>query len=389
MINRFNNLTVARFVAALLVYLHHSLPDEYTTLHYAFLQRVFNNGYVGVSFFFIVSGFVLAASNLDRLGELTIRHTLSFYWKRIARIVPLWLVVSSPFIVSAVHFHSHALLPFLTFTQAWSSDINITFGLLAVAWTLSVEMFFYASFPFFAALLRWLPGKSTGPWLIVAGLGIPAVGMIYFLAHPQLAVLDGTSPLSPHRWLYRFPVARLGEFLAGIGVYLTVRRGVIRAGAAWLFVGLGVFTFALFEVMGHLTPGGAFWVFPYAVLFTGIVLFLAALETRGHAITAKTPILLGEASFAFYLIHQAYMKSLLYPAMATVSVNQRVSQAFVLLLTIAVSVGLFLLVETPSREALLRLVKVRSTLPTPVVVDDENEPSSESAPFGETVEAKT
>ncbi|WP_312237238.1 acyltransferase [Stenotrophomonas sp.] len=224
MLLRFNNLTAARFVAALLVFFHHSSPLEYEAMTNPLWKNFANNGHVGVSFFFILSGFVLAASNLDKLGRMSFSGTLSFYWKRIARIVPLWLVVSAPFILKAIQTDDPNLVPFLTFTQAWSSDVFVSFGLLAVAWTLSVEMFFYLTFPFIAAALRPFKGRALGPILTLLGLMIPAAGALYYWLNPDMAALFFPDPNSSHRWLYRFPVARLGEFIAGIGIFLTIAR---------------------------------------------------------------------------------------------------------------------------------------------------------------------
>lgn len=365
---RFNNLTAARFLAALLVFFHHSSPLEYEAMSSQFWKNFANNGHVGVSFFFVLSGFVLAASNFDKLGRMTFSGTLSFYWKRIARIVPLWLVVSAPFILKAIQTDDPHLIPFLTFTQAWSSDVFVSFGLLAVAWTLSVEIFFYLTFPFIAAALRPFQGRALGPALMLFGLLIPTAGALYYWLNPEMAALFFPDPNSSHRWLYRFPVARLGEFIAGIGTYLTIARCNVRLGRASSVASLVATTVVLFLVMGTMEKSNTIWIMPYALIFTIMVLLLAQMEKLDLRITWKLPILLGEASFAFYLIHQFYFKAALLPPLTQFS-GLPVAQVEVLIAAVATSVGLHLLIEAPARDVLLRLLHIRSSMPKVVVIE--------------------
>lgn len=367
---RFNNLTVARFAAALLVYLHHSTPAEYTAMSDIpeYLLRFVHNGYVGVSFFFIVSGFVLAASNLGRLADFSIKRSLSFYWKRVARIVPLWFVVSLPLIYWAARNQQPQLFPFLTFTQAWHPEITTAFGLLGVSWTLSVEMFFYLMFPFIAAALKPFSSKWAGPVVVLVGLSVPALSCWYFANSAELMALQPFDPNSSHFWLYRFPLARLGEFIAGIGIFLCVDRlpAKVPAWSVWAFGSASVA--ALVYTMATIPIYEVYYVFPNAIYFAGIVAALAYLETLGASVTSRPLILLGEASFAFYLVHQYYFKGFITDPMLALG-GVWVSLGYVLVIAIATSVGLFLMIETPCRDFLLSAFRVRSSMPAPEVID--------------------
>src|SRR5690242_11077718 len=146
------NLTFARFAAALLVYLcHFGDPEKLSACCGRNFAILIQNGYSGVTFFFILSGFVLAFVYLDSFAKLSVGGIAEFYFFRAARILPLWFFLSLPFILGAVRSHQVAhLLPYITFTQAWSRDSQIAFGYIGVAWTLSVEMFFYLLFPLVA-----------------------------------------------------------------------------------------------------------------------------------------------------------------------------------------------------------------------------------------------
>jgi peptidoglycan/LPS O-acetylase OafA/YrhL len=358
---RFNNLTAARFVAAILVYMHHS-KEEYGTISIEFIKNFIANGYIGVSFFFILSGFVLASSNLKKMEKFTIRGTLSFYWKRISRIVPLWLFVSLPFVVEGLVKDTPGIWQFVTFSQAWSSDMAVAFGFLAVAWTLSVEMFFYAVFPLIAAGLRWTKGVTPGPVLVIVGLAIPAAGFLYFWVHSAQAALLPWQTNSSHYWLYRYPPMRFGEFLTGIGIYLCISRGAIRLSRGGTYL-LGAACLAgLILSMGLISTGGPWFVFPVVVFLAGIVFLLAHIEILGIGVKARFPILLGEASFAFYLIHQWYFKGLVMPALVSHG-GLAVAQVVTLVMAVCTSIGLFIALETPCRTGLLRLLRVRSSIP--------------------------
>jgi len=341
----------------------------------SFVKNFAMNGHVGVSFFFILSGFVLAASNLEKLERFSLSGSLVFYWKRVARIVPLWAVASAPFIILALKNSDPNLIPFLSFSQAWSPDVHVSFALLAVAWTLSVEMFFYFMFPFIAALLRPFRGRSLGPILIVVGLSIPAAGALYYWLHPELANLGAADANSPHRWLYRFPVTRLGEFIAGIGVFVSIQRYGITMGRLASVSALAIAVGVLFAFMGLMEQGKAFWVMPYAVIFSVIVLILAQLEMLELRISWKLPILLGEASFAFYLIHQFYFKNAYLPTMSSFS-GLPVAQVVVFLMAVSASIGLHLLIEGPARDLLLRALHIRSTMPKAVVIETASDDPS-------------
>jgi peptidoglycan/LPS O-acetylase OafA/YrhL len=117
------------------VVLHHISWIPTVFKETSIFNELHRSGHCGVTLFFILSGVVLSMGYNDRVR--TARQVLSFYWARIARIVPLWLVISLPVIAAG-----SAPLEYLLMVQAWSGDASVTFSGVAVAWTLSVEFFF-------------------------------------------------------------------------------------------------------------------------------------------------------------------------------------------------------------------------------------------------------
>src|SRR5215469_17881949 len=153
-------VTALRFFAAFHVALFHmNEMGAITSPHW--LKTFAGIGYVGVSFFFVLSGFILVYTYAGRnigLGE--------FYQTRFARIYPAYLfslVLTFPFFYfGALKMH----VPFFYFAerhftwasalvllllQSWVPQAALSWN--AVAWSLSVEAFFYAIFPF--ALTRF------------------------------------------------------------------------------------------------------------------------------------------------------------------------------------------------------------------------------------------
>src|ERR1700722_19277002 len=80
---RLDSLTSMRFVAALFVAVHHT---RNTWAHAAPVEAIGQVGWLGVSYFFILSGFVLMWGFDPALPKS------SFIWKRLVRIYPLHFV---------------------------------------------------------------------------------------------------------------------------------------------------------------------------------------------------------------------------------------------------------------------------------------------------------
>jgi peptidoglycan/LPS O-acetylase OafA/YrhL len=142
------SLTSLRFVFAFMVFMSHNvIPSDFFLL-----KHLFSEGYAGVSFFFILSGFILAYSYQERLlsGKMS---ALLFYKTRIARIYPLHLLT---FIVAAMLLQPFKLefgylvkfVSNLTLVQSFFPFRGIYFSFNAPSWSISDEMFFYFLFPF-------------------------------------------------------------------------------------------------------------------------------------------------------------------------------------------------------------------------------------------------
>src|ERR1035438_6984117 len=216
--SRLNALTGLRsFAAVNIVLFHFSNPDWF-----GWLAPVVNAGYASVSFFILLSGFVLAYNYAGkaRAGELDKGR---FWEARLTRLYPiyLWSLVLAWRMIP-VEYTAHTKGMFWTgmvltpvLLQGWVPAVA-TF-LNTPAWTMSAESFYYVLFPWLAARKRPLRMR---PYLVkmgvVWGLGmIP--GALYIALNP-----DGIA--HPDRWSYGpwlqvlkyTPLPHLASFVFGV-----------------------------------------------------------------------------------------------------------------------------------------------------------------------------
>ena len=267
---RLNGLTGLRTFAAInIVFFHFSDPKWF-----GWFAPVVNAGYASVSFFILLSGFVLAYNYADRArdGELSKPR---FWEARFTRLYPIYLLsllLSWRMIPAEYAAHTHAMFwtgmvlsPLLL--QGWIPEIA-TF-LNTPAWTMSAEAAYYLGFPWLAKIKR----SDTVGGQIARMAGIWLLGMVpgtlYILFNP-----DGIA--HPDRWSYghwlqalKFtPLPHLPSFVFGI-MLAGLDELVPRAGNLRLFLGLGGFL-ALF---GLLTQGAHI---PYAIIHDGLLMPLFA-----------------------------------------------------------------------------------------------------------------
>lgn len=264
-------LTSLRFVAAILVVLQ----------HYA----GFAAGHSGVSFFYVLSGFVLALNNADKVASWPERRR--FWIRRVARVYPthlLTLAITLPLGIAWSSLPINALL-----LQSWIPREWIYFGYNAPAWSISNEAFFYALFPFLIAIAK-------PRLLLVWGLALLGLATAATILLPGATMADPAIKFV----MYIFPPTRLFEFMLGIALARLPTRSLgIRAelGAlALAALGLAVFYLPM--------PGafaGSLIFIPGAVAM--VYVFANSSGPLSKLLKQPLLVLLGEASFALYMLH--------------------------------------------------------------------------------------
>jgi peptidoglycan/LPS O-acetylase OafA/YrhL len=296
---RLGTLTGLRFFGALAVVLCH-LGAQFTNA--ASLTVLTGYGYLGVSFFFMLSGFVLTWSANG------VPAPRQFLWARFARVWPLqFLLTLVAFTVLAAQEQLPGTLGHVAealLLQAWSPQQGVYFGGNGVSWSLSCEMFFYLLFPFVIGPLRRLRCR---------GLVITAsVTLAIMAVAPLLASAMGTSESLSYWLFYIFPPYRFGEFLLGMvlarAVHLGFRvaRPVLAALGAALGVGIVLWLLTAFTVRTGATVARPFVALLALPLFGVLLLAGTTSDLAGHrtGLNWWLPLRLGEWSFALYLVHK-------------------------------------------------------------------------------------
>lgn len=292
------SLTGLRFFAAAAVVLYHagiqSAPgydQPYALLRFA---------YLGVTFFFVLSGFVLVWSARDS-------DTASgFYRRRFARVWPVHALT----FVAAIALAAAALIDQrgparssllnVTLLQAWSNDGEVVYGFNGVSWSLSCELFFYALFPLMLPIARRAGALAT----VAAGVAWLVVGIVLATSVDQ-------------QWiLVAFPAYRVGEFVVGMGLALWVLQGG-RGATRSLALGATVVSYAGLLVLNRLTAGALSdrpWLVALGILpAVALVLVTFARSDRAGVegwSTAPWLVRLGQWSFALYMVHELLLRAL-------------------------------------------------------------------------------
>lgn len=160
-IKYFNGLNALRFFAAYLVVLHHAEQIRLKYLHFSLKHySLFNNGGVGVTFFFVLSGFLITYLLLKENKTYNTISIRNFYVRRVLRIWPLYFMLvgigtlALPFVLKMMHvnyvmpYHFSQVIGYYVFFMPFM--VNVLFGhhLLEPLWSIGVEELFY---------LTWAP----------------------------------------------------------------------------------------------------------------------------------------------------------------------------------------------------------------------------------------
>lgn len=285
------------------------------------LQTVFGYQIPGVNFapavtlFFVLSGFILTYVYPNFEGQGAIRR---FYLARFARIWPLHaLTVTLALVLLPVHFSWDWLLANLMLVQAWVGHLHLAMSFNGVAWTISNEAFFYVLFPLVILTQRWLALWWLGCLSILAAVIV--VGNTLEPISPTAMDLGWSWHNVSHVW----PPVRFIEFLAGItAARLFLRCPIPRySSASWSLLEcacLGLLALSFSSATAGILYGSTFgttWLgavglhwFSFAGAFPALVLVVTCFAYGGGVVSRllswKVLVLLGEISFATYMLHQ-------------------------------------------------------------------------------------
>jgi peptidoglycan/LPS O-acetylase OafA/YrhL len=339
-------LTGIRIFAAYYVVMYHT-GAGYFGRHGAptAVLRLLDKGYLAVSLFFILSGFILVYTYQGKISGP--ENILRFWEARFARIYPVYLLALALMFPFARTLTGGQRLAVLSMVQTWipgRPDLQGAWNF--PAWSLSVEAFFYLAFPliFFALNRMSLAGLRR---LVVLLLAVIAIGDLtrpaglWYLAHTWVRYV----PL---------PVFRVPEFMVGMALGLAFLRGTAWRHSALISIAS---LFCAIVVLGlPLGRWASVVVIPFAILMMSLA------YQRGpvaHMLSNRVVILLGGASYAVYLLQ---LPTRIYTRLIFAQILHGPHDLDAFLspcLLLILSVLVFLFWEEPARKFLRRALGLR------------------------------
>lgn len=365
-------LTSLRFVACFMVVMFHyegALFERFS------LMPVSSIGFLGVTFFFILSGFILCHRYCG--VDFSRNELYQFYAARFARVYPTYIisvVLSLPFLINAVLYFQEtgqktiaALLtagPVLAVAglQAWLPGAACSVN--CPTWSISNEVFFYLCFPLLLQMLR-----NSAMRLTVAAFLCWLASTVVFLAiwqmfgggHQLMATqvtIDMASDLAA-QFIKFVPIGHLHEFIAGMLAFHLWRSP--RAWHGWAslcfsavaFCALWRFHTDIPEIVFHNGVSIAVW----------LPLILGCAGIRRGVLTWPVATFLGRISFSVYLFHIPVLAVVLGYGSSVLGEGAMQNRLGLLLLcwvlTLALSALVHLFIEEPMRRVIVRQAKQR------------------------------
>ncbi len=277
--NRFAGIEAGRGIAAVGVVLCHVALILTKTYDAHSFVGVFQFGRVGVDFFFVLSGFIIAYAHYKDIGcPARLRHYLM---RRFSRVMPTyWIALALTLMlggcaVSAFDITSAALL----LPSSQGSPV-------IVAWTLQYEWVFYAAFAFL---------------IVCKKVGVSV--LVLWLVWIAVSLRGQNSP-----WVPQFLYGPLNiEFFLGMGAAYWLRNCTVTAPRAVLVLGFGLLcAVAIADRSGNLDSVDLCQI-PYGIAAAVIVVGMVGSEQRGLISVPTILRSLGAASYSIYLFHLPFI----------------------------------------------------------------------------------
>ncbi|HEX4877435.1 MAG TPA: acyltransferase [Chitinophagaceae bacterium] len=328
---RIHNLDGFRFVAAFIVLLGHATQFRHTYVIWTRGQHILNiASQVAVSFFFILSGFLITHLLLqyqEKNKEAKLSSRLaSFYRRRMLRIWPLYyllfficfFVIDRGFLASVMpkdfpnpiaHHPTELTLGYLFFMPNYTGnyyDGGLYF--LGPTWSLGVEEFFYLFFP----IGFYLAGrKNLGKYLV--GLTLVSFLLFMFCGKAGPALFDNEKQawvVTSYLYRYRIYCFALGGLIAW-AMLPENRMSRINHFFSKKFFSFGLGILIIYLLATYKTFG--FLMHPvYTIIITLFLYTVICSGIRFSPLNFSPVVYLGKISYGIYLLHPLCIATMFY-----------------------------------------------------------------------------
>jgi peptidoglycan/LPS O-acetylase OafA/YrhL len=366
--NKLPALTSLRFIAAALIVLHHS-QGNFGIARDATAPFVLSQG---VSFFFVLSGFILTYvyPTLQDIGKRR------FLLARFARIWPAHIAAFA--LVFALFPPSYrslsegytiqTALAQLFLVHAWIPTQRFYYSFNDVSWSISTEFGFYLCF--LLLIHNW---NTT--WKYKLGLAILiVVGLALFA---NFYYQENSSPVAIQLQvglMYIHPLGRLFEFTLGMAAALVWRHlwgklttGLL-AGTMLELLAIGIALTLMYfsrtwaesaQVVTWIGPAGVLWLMRGGIACTGFALMILVMALQlgvvarffGH----PWLVFLGEISYSVYLVHKILIRYYSMNIWALAPLPEWLAYTVFWISTLLLAYLIWVLIEVPSRTFLVNL----------------------------------
>lgn len=294
-------LTSLRFVFAYMVFSGY-LGGLFLSYNEEFLKESFasylsiSDGYLGVSFFFILSGFILAYNYKEPFLKKTISFK-KFILLRLFRLYPLHILT---FLAAAYLSYYNQLDTLVFWIKSFSNLFLVQsfiplkefyFSFNGVSWSISNELFFYVMFPLLLLLIAKVKKYS-----------------LLLLLVPLIIIIVRASVDVNHWDYYINPLFRIFDFFLGVilhDIYKEFKNKPFLKGYPTLLEIAAIVLFIAFYSFRDNVSQEFRWSLYYWIPMIFIIFIFALQRGSISTLLSKSVFLwLGKISFSFYMIHQ-------------------------------------------------------------------------------------
>jgi peptidoglycan/LPS O-acetylase OafA/YrhL len=294
---KIQQLTFTRFIAAILIVIFH-LGKDIAFFTKGSLSFIFTQANVGVSYFFVLSGFVMIIAYKDKAKI----DFIEFIKNRLARIYPVYflaifITIGMKMFIK-INWYDFVLNVFMI--QAWIPYKALTINF--PGWSISVEMFFYLIFPF---LVNNFYRKYTFRFNLILIILFWVVNQFFFqLLNSKFIIIHGFEGQN----MYYHPFLHLNEFLIGnlTAIYfINTKEKNIKVNHTFFILFLIITLLILLKFHFGVNYHNGFLSFIFVPL---ILLISKSSDIITDFFKKNIFVFLGEISFGIYILQRPVSK---------------------------------------------------------------------------------
>lgn len=352
--NRLHGLDHLRALAIILVFFFHYRSFG----HPKWVQKAGIFGWTGVDLFFVLSGYLIASQLFETIAKKKKVLIGEFYFKRLLRTIPAYLVVVAIYFLVPAFRETEALPPlwkFLTFTQNFGVDIK-NYSTFSHAWSLCIEEQFYFLLPIVATILIYFKAGKKSCILLI---GLFILGFIFreynWTRFVQPFVFTNNYTMLWTKWIYYPTYTRLDGLLTGIAIagifkfYPRVKKYLIGLGNTLLIIGFCILCISYFLYLHQFAINPSVFAFPLIALGYGVMVISAISPTSIlYKLNSRITKAIATLSYSIYLTHKGLIHLTQQQfGKSGIAGNSHLMLLFCIIVSIAGALILHLVIERP------------------------------------------